>query len=201
MVSNNPLPELEKFFSSAGTLLLKSSASIAAECHKEMDGKFSLQLDQDLLVYECMAMLGSIVLHEAHSKTKQASAVDINQSYRALKESLRKMSIDDPQKQKYAEWFNDETFHNLIASYFIGVLAGFHFSQEEIQDTSTKYGMKIPTAPGIDAMFFGLLVRLFRVTGITKIENISDQKTAAGRIIQFTETGISSFGLELQKLA
>ncbi|MDA7511520.1 hypothetical protein N8612_07595, partial [Verrucomicrobia bacterium] len=169
--------------------------------HKEMAEEFSLQLDQDLLAYECMAMLGSIVLHQAHSKTKQASAVDINLSYGALKESLRKMSIDDPQKQKYAAWFNDETFHNLIASYFIGVLAGFHFSQEEIQDTSTKYGMEIPTAPGIDVMFFGLLVRLFRMAEIAKINGASEQQKAGGRIIQIAETGISTFGLELQTIA
>jgi hypothetical protein len=201
MESSNPLPELEKFFSSAATLLLKSSASIAAECHKEMTEKFSVELDQNQLVYEYMAMLGSIILHEAHSKTKQASAIDINQTYQGLKESLARIGTEDPEKLKYAALFNDETFHNLIASYFTGVLAGFQFSQEEIQDTPKKYGIELPDAPGIGAMFFGLLVRLFRVTGITKIENLSNQKAAAGRIIQIAETGVSSFGLELQKLA
>lgn len=199
MESSSPVSELEKFYSSAAELLLKSSASISAECHKEMNERFSIELDVDLLNYEYMAILASIVLHEAHSKTKQTMATDINQTYQALKAGLARIGTGDPQKQIFAERFNDETFHNLVASYFMGLLGGFHFSQEEIQDTSTKHGIDIPTTPGIEAMFFGLLVRLFRVARINKIENVSDQKTAAQSLIQFAETGISNFGLELQK--
>jgi hypothetical protein len=201
MESSNPQPKLGKFFSSAAPLLLKSSASIAAACHKEMGGKLSNDLDQDQLVYEFMAIHGSIILHQAHSKTKQALATDINQTYSALKESFKKIGDEEPQKQKQAALFNDEAFHNLTASYFMGVLAGFHFSQEEIQDTSTKYGIDIPSVPGIDAMFFGLLVRLFRMAPIDQVDGASEQQEAAGRIIQIAETGIATFGLELQKIA
>lgn len=201
MEQEKQTPDLKNFFNSAAELLLKFSASISQECQTELNKTFSIAPDLDRFDYEYIAFLGAIIFHEAHSKNRQEAPKDINQTYKSLQDSITRVdSGDSGHSKKAAALFDDEAFHNLIACYFNGGLEGFQFSQEEIQATSKQYGLEIPDRPGIGAMFFGLLVRLFRVTNIAKLNDETEHLKAAGRIIQITETGISTFGLELQKL-
>ncbi len=200
MVTNHPNAPTEDFFASAAELLLKSSVSIAEQCRQDLPALFPPESDSSPLVHEYLACLGSIALHEAHAKQRLPTPVDINQTCHALKDSLARVTHLDASLQRHAQLFDEQTFHDLLAHYFNGKLSGFGFTAHEVQDVTVLTGLAAPQSPGIETLFFALLVRLFRLADLKQIADANQRQKTALQLTQHTETGIASFGLALQLL-
>lgn len=191
-------PNLKDFHRTATELLAESCHSIATKCCQDMQAAYSVQLDLGAITYEFTAVLGSILLHEIHSK--RTAGTDINDSYESLKNSLAQITDQQPELPKYAVMFDNEQFHTLLACYFNGQLAGFNFHPDELQETTALSALESPDTPGIEAIFFALITRLFKLTNITQIKANSAPEKPSQRIIRLAETGIAAFAFQLPKL-
>ena len=200
MESKTPAPNPEVYFGQAAALLAESSNSIANQCCKEIHDTHTVILDLGAIIYELTAFLGSILLHEAHSKHGQGSASDIHQTYQSLKDSLTKLATKEPSLSTYSLLFDDQQFHQLLACYFNGKLEGFKFTPEDIKETSTRSGLEAPTNAGIETIFFALLTRLFQVTDVTEIKDSDEAENATKQLTRLAETGIAAFAIQLQGL-
>ena len=142
----------------------------------------------------------SIVLHEAQAKSPASTAMDINQICHQLKDALVPATNLASNYLQYAQCFDDQAFHEVMAHYFNGKIDGFQLPGEELNRTSNLIGIPVPSTRGLESIFFALITRLLRLTQIDSISELSNRQKAAVHFTQLTETGISSFGLALQLL-
>lgn len=200
MESKSSASNPQDFLSSAAVLLLKSSLAITERCREDIPTIFSNESDSSPMVQELLAFLGSIVLHEAHAKNPKSETEKINQTCHRLKDALVPAAGLSPEYSQYAQCFDDQAFHELMASYFNGNIEDFGFPPEELQRTSEFIRIPVPRNRGIETLFFALMTRLIRQTKIPSLPETEDRAKAAAQLTQFVETGISSFGLALQLL-
>ena len=165
-----------------------------------MQEKFFLEPNLNLLVFENLAYLGAMSLRQLEVAGILEFHSELRFNYGILRSSVGESGIETPELLLYSMLFNDTNFSNLLAVYYEGDLNSSGYSQQDLQDFSSFYGLEIPQSPGPNASFYVLIMRSFQICRIRDIEKTAVIQMAAALFLDTLNSGISSFGEEMKRL-